>query len=190
MATKKKPTKKKPAGGARPSWQGHLTFGLVSFAVEAINARDSKNSDIHFHQLHATCGRRIRYAKMCPVHGEVESDEIAMGYETSPGHYVEIDPDELDAVKTDQARTITIDAFVDSGTIDPIFFDGRMYYLLPSEEVAQVPYGVFVAAMERRQTLGIGEIILSGKQQLALLWSREQHHAHGDVELRSRNPSH
>lgn len=171
MAAKKRSTKKSTSKGPRPSWQGHLTFGLVSFEVEAINALDRKQSDIHFHQLHATCGRRIHYAKMCPQHGEVDADEIAMGYEKSPGHYVEINPDELDAVKTDQARTITIDAFVEPGTIDPIYYDGRMYYLLPAEEVAQTPYGVFVAAMERRGTLGIGEIILSGKQQLALLWA-------------------
>ncbi len=169
MATKKGASKKSSTTGPRPSWQGHLTFGLVSFKVEAVNALDRKNSDIHFHQLHATCGRRIHYAKMCPVHGEIDADEIAMGYEKSPGNYVEIDPEELKEVKTEQAKTITIDVFVEPDAVDPIYYDGRMYYLLPAEEVAQTPYGVFVAAMERKGTLGIGEIILSGKQQLAMI---------------------
>ncbi len=52
---------------------------------------------------------------MCPIHGEVSADEIAMGHEKSPGNYVQIDPEELDAVKTEQAKTITIDVFVGSG---------------------------------------------------------------------------
>ena len=43
---------RKPARGTakhRASWKGQLTFGLVSFQVEAFNALDREHSDIHFH---------------------------------------------------------------------------------------------------------------------------------------------
>lgn len=154
----------------RASWKGNLTFGLVSFTVEAFNALDrEEDSDIHFHQLHAKCHRRIHHQKVCPLHGEVSNDEIVSGYETSPGHYIEIDPDEIDALRTASERALTIDAFITPEIIDPIYYDGRMYYLLPTGDGAREPYSVIVTALEREDVYGIGHVVFSGKDQIALL---------------------
>src|SRR3954452_20960424 len=145
MAAKKSKTKK--TSKQRASWRGHLSFGLVSFPVQAINALNRQQSDIHFHQLHAGCHRRIHYQKVCPVHGEVSNDEIVSGYEYRKGKYIEIDPEELDAVRTKKERSLSIDAFVDSSTIDPLYFDGRMYYLVPDGPAATEPYGIIAQAI-------------------------------------------
>ncbi len=160
---------KGPASGPRASWKGNLSFGLVTFPVQAFNAINREGSDIHFHQLHAGCHRRIRYQKVCPVHGEVSQDEIVSGYEYKKNRYVEIDPDELDAVRTERERALTIDAFVDPDTVDPLYFDGRMYYLLPAAKIAEEPYAVVAAAMVREGKQGIGQLVFSGKEQLALV---------------------
>lgn len=154
---------------SRASWKGNLTFGLVSFTVEAYNAIDRTGSDIHFHQIHAGCHRRIHYEKVCPVHGEVSHDEIVSGYEQAKGHYLEIDPDELDALLTSNERALTIDAFVAPDEIDPLYYDGRMYYLLPSGKAAQAPYELIRTAMLREEVYGIGQVVFSGKDQIALL---------------------
>lgn len=168
--TKRQPGKStRPASQARSSWQGNVTFGLVSFAVEAFNALDRDKSDIRFHQLHAQCHHRIHYAKVCPVHGEVSNDEVVSGYEQSKGHYVEIDSDELAALRTTSDRALTIDAFVAPSSIDPIYYDGRMYYLLPDGKAAQGPYGVIVTAMAREESWAVGQIVFSGKDQVVLL---------------------
>lgn len=163
-------TKAKPKRGARrASWRGNLTFGLVSFSVEAFNALDRGHSDIHFHQLHDKCHSRIHYTKMCPVHGEVTNDEIVSGYEYKKDTYVEIDPDELDALRTESERALKIDTFINPEAVDPLYFDGRMYYLLPEGTAAQEPYAVFVAAMQREDRYGIGQLPFSGKDQIALI---------------------
>jgi DNA end-binding protein Ku len=167
MATKHKNSK--PKSKHRASWKGNLTFGLVSFPVQAFNARNPEQSDIHFHQLHAACHRRIRYAKVCPIHGEVTKDEIVSGYEYRKGQYVEIDPEELEAVQTQAERSLTIDAFVPPDAIDPIYFDGRMYFLSPATASAEEPYAVIVQAMEREDRYGVGQVVMSGKDQLALV---------------------
>jgi len=164
MAAKKSKTKKNSKH--RSSWRGHLSFGLVSFPVQAINALNRQQSDTHFHQLHAGCHRRIHYQMVCPVHGEVSNDEIVSGYEYRKGKYIEIDPEELDAVRTKKERSLTIDAFVDSSTIDPLYFDGRMYYLVPDGPAATEPYGIIAQAMERKDCWGIGQIVFSGKDQI------------------------
>jgi len=170
MAARKK-TKRAQRPKHRASWKGQLTFGLVSFPVEAINAYNREESDIHFHQLHASCHRRIHYEKVCPVHGEVPSDEIISGYEYAKGKYVEIAPEELDAIATHEDRALKIDTFVDPETIDPIYLDGRMYYLTPANSGAEEPYAVMAEAMEREERYGVGQVVFSGKEQLAMVRS-------------------
>lgn len=158
--------KQRKSTGHRASWRGPLSFGLVSFPVQAINALNRQQSDIHFHQLHATCHRRIHYQKVCPVHGEVSNDEIVSGFEYRKGKYIEVEGEELDAVRTKKERALTIDAFVDPSSIDPVYFDGRMYYLLPDGKAAEEPYAILAEAIERAECWGIGQIVFSGKDQL------------------------
>src|SRR5262245_26640317 len=166
MATTK--AKKRPAKH-RASWKGHLAFGLVSFPVQAFNALNPEGSDIHFHQLHSVCHRRIHYQKVCPLHGEVPNDEIVSGYEYRKGKYVEVEADELDALRTRRERALAIDAFVDPQSVDPLYFDGRMYYLSPDGSAAEEPYHVLAEAMEREDRYGLGQVVFSGKEQVALV---------------------
>jgi DNA end-binding protein Ku len=166
---RKKKTKARPR--FRASWQGPIRFGLVSFEVQAINAEVKEKAEIHFHLLHAPDHQRIHYAKVCPKHGEVSNDEIVEGYEYSKGHYVEVEKEELEALRTAKERALTIDAFVSPDEIDPLYFDGRMYYLIPSRNDAQEPYSLLASAMERRNRYGIGQVIFSGREQLALVRS-------------------
>jgi DNA end-binding protein Ku len=171
MAAKRstKRAKSKTSSRPRAGWKGNLSFGLVTFPVQAINAINREEGDIHFHQLHAGCHRRIRYQKVCPVHGEVSQDEIVSGYEFKKGKYVEIEPEELDSLRTDRDRAFTIDTFVEPDAIDPLYFDGRMYYLLPDGSAAAEPYAVVLEALSREGRHGIGQLIFSGKEQLAMI---------------------
>ena len=159
-------TRTRKAAKHRASWRGNLTFGLVSFPVQAVNALNRQQSDIHFHQLHAKCHRRIHYQKVCPVHGEVSNDEIVSGYEQRKGKYIEIESEELEAVQTKKERSLTIDAFVDPSAIDPVYFDGRMYFLVPDGPSSQEPYAIIAEAMERAECWGVGQIVFSGKDQV------------------------
>jgi DNA end-binding protein Ku len=168
---KGKSKSKRPAGGPRASWKGNLTFGLVTFPVQAFNAVNREQGDIHFHQLHAGCHRRIRYQKVCPVHGEIAGDEIVSGYEYKKNRYIEIDPDELEAARTKQERALSIDAFVEPDTVDPLYFDGRMYYLLPAGAGSEEPYAVMTEALAREGKHGVGQLVFSGREQLALIRS-------------------
>ena len=160
-------TKRSPK--RRASWTGNLSFGLVTFPVQAFNARNSEQGDIRFHQLHAGCHRRIRYQKICPIHGVVSQEEVVSGYEYRKGKYVEIEGEELDAMRTQAERSLTIDAFVDPAEIDPIYYDGRMYYLAPAAASADESYAVLAQALEREGRYGVGQVVFSGKDQLAMI---------------------
>jgi DNA end-binding protein Ku len=153
----------------RAGWTGNITFGLVTFPVEAFNAVSREGSDVHFHLLHKGCHRRIKYQKVCPEHGEVPADEIVSGYEYQKDHYVEIDKKELDALRTESERALTIDAFIPCDAIDLRYFDGRMYYLAPDGAAAEEPYAVIAEALAQEEKCGIGQMVFSSKEQLALV---------------------
>jgi DNA end-binding protein Ku len=161
--------KRKSRSKFRASWRGQLRFGLVSFEVQAINAEIKENAEVHFHLLHEPDHQRIHYAKMCPKHGEVPNEEIVEGFEYAKGKYVEFDKEELDLLRTEQEKALSIDAFVSADEIDPIYFDGRMYYLIPSGANSNEPYSLLQAAMEKKKRWGVGQVVFSGREQLAVV---------------------
>jgi len=164
-----RPKKKKSRSKFRASWRGQLRFGLVSFEVQAINVEIKENAEVHFHLLHEPDHQRIHYAKICPKHGEVPSEEIVEGFEYAKGKYVEFDKEELDVLRTQQEKALSIDAFVSAEEIDPIYFDGRTYYLIPSGANSNEPYSLLQAAMEKKKRWGVGQVVFSGREQLAVV---------------------
>ena len=108
----------------RPTWKGHLRLSLVTIPLEAYPA-NSPGPAVPLNQLHEECGSRIRYKKTCPIHGEVETDEIVSGYQYARGQYVIIEPDELDQLRSERDKSINVDRFVPAGSIDPAYHSGR-----------------------------------------------------------------
>jgi DNA end-binding protein Ku len=153
----------------RSSWKGYLKLSLVSVPVQAFNSAVTSGGEIHFNQLHSECHSRIRYQKVCPIHGEVAKDEIVLGYEYAKGKYTIVDPDEVDKLRTENDRAINIEEFVGPGVIDPMYLDGRNYYLVPDTPVGQKPYAVLHDAMAKRQRHGVARVVFSGKEQLVLV---------------------
>ena len=174
MARHRRAHEPRRSGRARASWRGMLQFGLVSFPVEAFNAHNTETGQISLHQLHAKCHSRIHYQKVCPVHGPVPNDEIVSGYEVSKGKYIEIDPDELDKLRSAAERALTVDTFITPDEVDPIHFDGRMYYLSPDGDSAREPYAVFLEALRRESRWGIGQVVFSGKEQVVIVRPYQQ----------------
>ncbi len=154
---------------ARPSWEGHLTFNLVSIPVKAFNAVGASTGKIGFHLLHKGCHERIRYKKVCPVHGEVENDDIVSGYEFQKGQYVTVDKDEKGDLREKDDKAIAVDTFVPPDAVDPIYFSGRTYYLVPNGPAAQKPYAVMFAAMRAHDRLAVARLVLSGRGHVAVV---------------------
>ena len=85
------------------------------------------------------------------------------------GQYVEFEKEERDELRTEEDKTLTIDTFVSADVIDPIYFDGRMYYLMPNGPESAEPYALLEAAMTKKKRWGIGQVVFSGREQLAVI---------------------
>lgn len=153
---------------ARSTWKGYLKLSLVSVPVKAFTSSGSSGS-IRLNQLHDECHSRINYKKVCPIHGEVSNSEIVSGYEFAKGQYVVIDPGELSQLRTDNEKSIDVDAFVPAEAIDPVYHSGKTYYLTPDGPIGQKPYALIRDGMAESGLHAVAQIVLSGKEQLILI---------------------
>src|SRR5262249_48518114 len=154
---------------ARSCWKGFLRLSLVAVPVKAHPASVSGGGDICLHQLHAGCHQRIRYHKVCPRHGEVQSDAIVSGYEYSKDQYVVVDPAELDQLRSQADHAITIAEFIAPTALDPVYASGKSYYLLPDGPVGHKPYAVRARAMHEAGRHAIARVVLHGREQVVLV---------------------
>jgi DNA end-binding protein Ku len=150
----------------RPIWSGTITFGLVTVPVKLVTA--TRSQDVRFNQLEAGTGSRIRYRKVSEATGEeVPNEQIVKGYEISPGQYVVVEQEEMDAFAPKATRMIEIEDFVDLHQIDPIYFDSP-YYLTPDRGAAK-PYRLLLDAMADLEKVAVGRFVLRGKEHLVAI---------------------
>lgn len=164
-AAKKSSTFSRTAG--RPLWSGQLRLALVSVPVQLYSATKS-GARLAFHQVHKPSGKRIRYEKVVPGIGAVDSDEIFKGYEISKGRYVVLTDKDFDDVKIEARKTFDLVQFVDYCEIDPIYFD-KPYYVVPDGDLAEDAYRVFRDALRTTKKMGIGQFVMRGREYIAAL---------------------
>ncbi|MGE3832192.1 MAG: Ku protein [Parvibaculaceae bacterium] len=148
----------------RAQWKGHLRLSLVTIAVE-LHSATAQGSRLALHQIDRKTGKRIRYEKIVPGKGAVDSDNIVKGYELGSGKLVMLTPDELDKLKLESKHTIDLVQFVDYCDIDPRYFE-RPYYLLPGDDVSAEGYAVIREALKTSKKAGIGQMVIRGKESL------------------------
>lgn len=147
---------------ARAYWTGRIRLSLVSIPVQLYSATKS-GTRISFNQIHEPSGKRIRYEKVVPGIGAIDTDEIVKGYEVEKGKYVLLTDEEIDDVKLEAKRTIDLVQFVGEDEIDPVFFEGAYYIAPEDDEDGQEAYVVLREALKKEKKIGLGQIVVRGK---------------------------
>ena len=160
----------------RTSWNGSLSFGLVSIPVGLAPATKpaARQSDVSFRLLHRECATPIKQKRWCPTHDrEVSQDEIVRGFEVAKGQFLIVEDADLEAIERhDDSRSIEIRRFVPDDTVDPFYFD-RHYYLAPAATPAQRrPYVLLLEAMRQTRTAALGRFVRGGRESLCLVRAR------------------
>jgi DNA end-binding protein Ku len=155
----------------RAYWKGYLKLSLVSCPI-ALFPATSEREKISFHQLNKETGNRIRYRKVDAETGdEVPQDNIIKGYEVSKGEYIELDPEELEAVAIESKRTIEIDEFVAKKDIDELYLRDP-YYIVPDGEVGQQAFAVIRDAIRKEGMVAIGKVVFTSREHIIALEAR------------------
>jgi DNA end-binding protein Ku len=157
----------------RTTWNGSISFGLVSIPVGLAPATKpaARASDISFRMLHRECLTPIKQKRHCPVHEiDLGPDEIVKGWEVSKGQFVIVEDEEIEALQShDDSRSIEISRFVDASEVDPIYFD-RTYFLVPAQApAARRPYVLLLNAMRETGMAALGRFVQQGREKLCLI---------------------
>jgi DNA end-binding protein Ku len=148
-------------------WRGFLRLQLVSINVDIYSAAES-GAEIQFNQIHKPSGKRIKYEKVVPGIGPIESSDIVKGYQVEPDVYVTMEPEEIEAIRLESKRTIDMVQFVDAEQIDPRYYE-RPYYIVPKDEVAAEGYLVIREALAKAGKLGLGQLTMQGREHLGVI---------------------
>ena len=155
----------------RAYWKGYLKLSLVSCPI-ALFPATAEREKISFHQLNKETGHRIKYRKVDAETGEeVESADIIKGYEVGKGEYIELDPEELEAVAIESKRVIDIDEFLPKDEIDELYLN-RPYYITPDGEVGQQAFAVIREAIRREGMVAIGKVVFTSREHIIALEAR------------------
>jgi DNA end-binding protein Ku len=155
----------------RAYWKGYLKLSLVSCPVSLFPAT-SEREKISFHQLNKETGNRIRYRKVDAETGdEVEQSDIIKGYEVSKGEYIELDPEELEAVALESKRVIDIDQFVPRKEIDELYIRDP-YYIVPDGEVGQQAFAVIREAIRKEGMVALAKVVFTSREHIIALEAR------------------
>ena len=157
----------------RAYWKGYLKLSLVSCPI-ALYPATSEREKISFHQLNKETGHRIKYRKVDAETGdEVEQAAIIKGFEVNKGEYVELDPEELEAVAIESKRTIEIDEFVPKTDIDEIYMRDP-YFIVPDGEVGQQAFAVIREAIRKEGMVALGKVVFTSREHIIALEARDK----------------
>jgi DNA end-binding protein Ku len=149
----------------RAYWKGSLKLSLVTCPVAVYPATTSAEKT-RFHMINKETGNRLKQQMVDTETGDVvERDEKARGYELKKGQYVEIEPEELDAVQIESNHTIDIDSFVPREEIDDRYIN-HPYYIAPDGKAGIDAFAVIRDAMKDRGRVALARIVLTNREHV------------------------
>jgi DNA end-binding protein Ku len=149
----------------RAYWKGYLKLSLVTCPV-ALYPASSQADKTSFHQINRKTGNRLRQQMVDEETGKVvDKDDKGRGYELPSGKYVEIEPEELEAVEVESTHTIDIDKFVPESDIDKRYYE-RPYYIVPEGKGGAEAFAVIRDAMKDKGKVALARIVFANREHI------------------------
>jgi DNA end-binding protein Ku len=152
----------------RTVWKGHIRLSLVSCAV-GLYPSTSSGGKIRFNTLNRKTGNRVKRQFVDSETEEVvESEDQVKGYLVGKGSYIQVEDEELDALKVESTHTIDIESFVPRDEVDERFLD-TAYYIAPTDKVSNEAFCVIRDAIRDKGMAGVARIVLARRERMILL---------------------
>lgn len=154
----------------RTAWKGAISFGLVHIPIALHSATQDTRPKMHMidKKTNAQVGHK-NYDKSTGK--EVAKEDIVKGMETDKGHFVVLSKEEIQEALPKTTGTIGIEQFVKQSDI-PLTYYEKPYYVSPAAKGGK-PYALLREVLKRTERVGLGKIVLSNKQHLAIIAPQE-----------------
>jgi DNA end-binding protein Ku len=90
------------------------------------------------------------------------------GYEFKKDTYVLFNDEDLHSVKVESSSMMSIEKFVDAGTIDPLYYD-TSYYLAPDGDAGRDVYAVLYKAIEEAGRVALSRVVIAQRERTIAL---------------------
>jgi DNA end-binding protein Ku len=149
---------------SRPIWRGHLRLALVSCPIALYTVYRARG-DLHFHLINPKTGNRIRMVTQdAETDEELSRSDLVRGYEFEKDRYVIMDKEDFENARVESSSVMTIDKFVNTDDIPPIYFDSS-YYLAPDGEAGQDVYVVLREAIAQSGKAALSRVVISQRER-------------------------
>jgi DNA end-binding protein Ku len=146
-----------------------VAFAEVSIPVKLFSAVE--DHAVHFHEVRLNDGCRILHRRVGSESGrEVPAEQIGKAYETSRGHQVVLEDEEIAAARGSRPKVIELEHFIEAAQIDPVYYDHP--YILGAQSGGERAYRVLLGALKRSGKVGIGRFVMRTREQLVALGQR------------------
>lgn len=150
---------------ARAMWKGVLSFEDIEVPVKLYSAVEDRN--VRFRLLHRKDSQPVRQALVNPQSGKVVPfEETRRAYHTDEGAQVMLSREELDAIRPEPSRKITVLNFLPHKAIDHRWYD-RPYYLGPDNSMEA--YTALTNALESTRREGLAHWVMRNKEYYGAL---------------------
>ncbi|TBR39499.1 MULTISPECIES: Ku protein [Dyella] len=154
----------------RPLWNGSLSFGLLNVPVSLMPGE--RKVDLHFRMLDSRNKAPVRYERVNAETGEeVPWKDVVRAYEYKKGSYVVLEPEDIQAARSDSKETVEIEAFVDAASLSPEFYE-KPYVLVPNKK-AEKGYVLLRETLKKTHRVGIARVVVRSREYLAAVVPKE-----------------
>jgi DNA end-binding protein Ku len=152
----------------RANWKGYLKLSLVSCEI-ALYPATSSSERVRFNRLNRQTGNRLKQLMVdAETEEPVDREDHVKGYQVAKNSYVQVEDDELDAIKIESTHTIDVESFVRTEEVDKRYLD-TPYYIAPEGKVGLEAFTVIRDAMRDQGRAGLGRVVISRRERMVLL---------------------
>ncbi len=151
----------------RPIWRGNLRLALVSCPVALFSVKQP-SEELHFHYINPQTGHRVRMVTQdAETEQQLSRGDLKRGFEFERDRYVLLDEEDFERARIDSSGTLSIDKFVRSDSIDPVYYDSS-YYMVPDGQARDRQDDVYVVlrdAIEKTGRVALSRLVLARRER-------------------------
>ncbi len=98
----------------------------------------------------------------------LERGKTVKGYEFDKNRYLILSDEDFESVKVESSSIMSVEKFVDSGSIDPVYFDAS-YFLAPDGKAGEDVYAVLREAIAKTGKTALTRVVISQRERTIAL---------------------
>lgn len=151
-------------------WNGSISFGLVTIPVKLYSAIQAHT--FGFRLLHKKCNTPLEFHRWCTrCKKEIAWKDAVKALAEENGSYSVFSQETLETFKPEKSDLISIESFVDSSLIEPIYYEHH-FYLAPDAKGIK-SFFVLQKALAATHKVAIGKFSMHEKEYVCAIHAYE-----------------